>query len=113
MTTATFVAQCLEGTVDADAIDDFVALWHGGEGGGSLPNFLGFSDEEYSLWVERPAFLPAILASKRFGFDLEEAVRDLEAVPVAARALNHDEADQILALAPPHKACLAGHPGFK
>ena len=67
MTAATFVEQCLEGVVDANAIDGFVVRWHGGEGGGSLPNFLGFSDDEYALWVERPAFLPAILAAKRLG----------------------------------------------
>ena len=97
MTSATFVEQCLDGIVDADAIDDFVARWHGGEGGGSLPDFLGFNDAEYALWVERPAFLPAIMASKRFGFDLEEAVRDLAAVPVAAGALSHEEAGQIRA----------------
>ena len=95
MTTATFVDQCLEGVVDADAIDDFVARWHGGTGDESLAEFLGFSDAEYSLWVERPAFLPAILASKRFGFDLEEAVRDLEAAPVAAGTLSREEAGQI------------------
>ena len=95
MTGATFVEQCLDGIVDADAIDDFVVRWHGGEGGGSLPDFLGFNDEEFALWVERPAFLSAILASKRLGFDLEEAVRDLQAVPVAARVLSHEEAGQI------------------
>ena len=67
MTGATFVEQCLDGVVDADAIGDFIVRWHGGEGGGSLPDFLGFSDEEYALWVERPAFLPAILATKRLG----------------------------------------------
>ena len=95
MTGATFVEQCLDGVVDADAIGDLIVRWHGGEGGGSLPDFHGFNEEEYALWVERPAFLPAILASKRFGFDLEEAVRDLQAVPVAARALSHEEAGQI------------------
>ena len=95
MTATTFVEQCLEGVVDADAIDDFVVRWHGGEGGDSLPDFLGLNDEEYALWVERSAFLPAILASKRFGFNLEEAVRDLQAVPVAARALSYEEAGQI------------------
>ena len=95
MTTATFVEQCLDGAVDADAIDDFVARWHDGEGGDSLPMFLGFSDDEYALWVERPAFLPAILASKRFGFDLETAVCDLAAVPLAAAALSHEQAGQI------------------
>ena len=95
MTAATFVEQCLEGVVDANAIDGFVVRWHGGEGGDSLPDFLGLNDEEYALWVERPMFLPAILASKRFGFNLEEAVRDLQAVPVAARVLSHEEAGQI------------------
>jgi hypothetical protein len=93
----TFVDQVLAGDVDAEAIDDFVDLWHDGpDDGRSLGEFLGFSGEEYALWVEKPKFLPAILASKRFGFDLEEAARDLAAVPIAARALNQQEADLIL-----------------
>jgi len=90
-----FLSRCLEGHVDPEDIEDFVAAWHEGEGGDSLPEFLGFTDEEYALWVEKPMALPLILHSKRNSVNLEEAAAALRKVP-AAGPLSPEEAAKLL-----------------
>jgi hypothetical protein len=62
--TATFAQQVLEGAAKPEDIEKFVAAWHDGAGGDSLAEFLGLSEDEYALWVERPESLPAILAAR-------------------------------------------------
>jgi hypothetical protein len=64
-----FVDKYLAGEALLDDIDDYVDLWHDGEGGPdvSLADFLGFSDEEYKLWAEKPASLPSILDARKRG----------------------------------------------
>lgn len=89
--------RCLAGDADLDDIGDFVGAWHEGAGPGmELDAFLGMSNEEYELWVEQPALLPAIVSAHRFGFRLVEAVKDLAAEPLAARALSPEDACSIL-----------------
>ncbi len=93
----TFMEKCLAGEVDLDEIGDFVGAWHEGASPGlELREFLGMTKDEYALWVEQPQFLPAIVASHRFGIPLPEAERDAEAMPVAARALNAVEGRAML-----------------
>jgi len=50
-----------------DDIDDYVHLWHEGAGDpdASLADFLGFTDEEYKLWAEKPNSLPFILKAQK------------------------------------------------
>ena len=64
---AKFVDLCLRGDVSADRIDDFVDLWHDGDSEVPLAEFLGLSDEEYALWVERPKSLSTILSTRKAG----------------------------------------------
>lgn len=93
MSTMTFMEKCLAGEVDLDEIGDFVGAWHEGAGPGlELREFLGMTKDEYALWVEQPQFLPAIVASHRFGLPLREAVRDPEAAPDVMKVIGPDEA---------------------
>ncbi|MGE5595566.1 MAG: hypothetical protein ACM3S1_05965 [Hyphomicrobiales bacterium] len=96
MTTRTFVDLCLAGEVDTDEIELFIRDWHEGQDTRSLAEFLGFSDEEYALWVEKPAILPAILASRRSGSSLREAVEAVAGSTAAVGAPNSDAADDLL-----------------
>lgn len=86
MSSVTFVDQWIQGEVPSEAIEDFVAAWHEGAGGESLPEFLGLSDDEYALWVEEPAFLAAILSARRHGLGLEQAVEHLRLTSSAETA---------------------------
>jgi hypothetical protein len=65
MSRHTFVDDYLAGVVAADAVDDYVDRWHAGEGDGTLPQFLGFTEDEYSSWVETPDALDGILGKYR------------------------------------------------
>ena len=82
MTADTFVAKCLAGEADLDAIDDFVDAWHDGAGPElELREFLGMTPDEYALWVEQPGSLSAILSVHRFGAQVPEAVVEPAAPP--------------------------------
>jgi len=48
----TFVKQYLAGKISIDSIDDFIDQWHQGGTGTTISEFLGFSKEQYSSWVE-------------------------------------------------------------
>lgn len=62
---ATFVEKCLSGEACADQIDDYIDRWHEGTGSGELHKFLGFTEAEYALWVERPEALSQILDARK------------------------------------------------
>ncbi len=60
-----FVEQCIAGQVAEDAIDELVDRWHAGDGDSDLAEYLGFTQEEYAVWVERPESLRSILDARR------------------------------------------------
>ncbi len=69
----TFIELCLEGRADLSDIDDYIEAWHTTKGDASLHQFLGMTDSEYSLWVEKPDSLRFILLSRRFDIPVEQA----------------------------------------
>jgi len=93
----TFVEKCLAGEALADDVDDYVDLWHGGEGdpGASLADFLGFTDLEYRLWAEKPHLLSFILNSRRGGVSLDNALEYDGSYRLAARDLPVEAAEEL------------------
>jgi hypothetical protein len=61
----TFLEMCLDGEAFSSEIDDFVDLWHNSDTQGSLSEFLGFTQEEYAMWVEQPDLLDRIILAHR------------------------------------------------
>lgn len=68
----TFLELVLADEVNRDDIDDFVDRWHDGDESCSLAQFLGMSDAEYALWVEKPATLELIIQAHASGMRLEK-----------------------------------------
>ncbi len=68
----TFLELILTGEVHRDDIDDFVDDWHNDDTPCSLAQFLGMSDAEYALWVEKPAALELIIQAHAAGMRLEK-----------------------------------------
>ena len=68
----TFLELVLTGKAHRDDIDDFIDRWHEGEGSCSLAQFLGMSDDEYALWVEKPSALELIIQAHAEGMRLEK-----------------------------------------
>lgn len=92
-----FVDKCLAGEVLVDEIDDYVDLWHEGEGDpdSSLAEFLGFTDEEYKLWAENPKFLPFLLNARKLGVPLEDVQDYDKSHRIAAEGLSEEVADEL------------------
>ena len=88
----TFIDLCISGDAFIDEIDDFIDKWHNGDGEDlELHEFLGMSDEEYSLWLACPSQLATIISAKRSNISLYQAMND-EIYALAARS---DKANQI------------------
>lgn len=82
-----FIDLVLEGEVLPEEIDDFVDMWHEGEGDEPLAEFLGFSQEEYSFWVLYPQAIPLIAAARAKGQPLADAANDnVQSLKMAARS---------------------------
>jgi hypothetical protein len=99
-TSPTFVDLCLSGQAVADDIDDYVSRWHDGTDPRPLHTFLGFSEDEYAIWVERPQALKFILFAKTRSLPLEDALRlaktNGNGVAPSARETSADEALELL-----------------
>nr|WP_306283708.1 hypothetical protein [Streptomyces sp. Termitarium-T10T-6] len=92
----TYAAQVMSGAALLGDIDDYVDSWHDSpEDLGSLPEFLGLTEVEYSLWVEQPSSLRFIFAGRRAGVTPKRA-GDLSNVALAARAKDDAEASSVL-----------------
>lgn len=72
----TFVDLCIGGNVLLEGIDDFVDRWHEAPEGIELHDYLGMTEEEYSLWLRVPDLLPLIIKARRDGRALTGAVAD-------------------------------------
>lgn len=65
--TLSFIDACLAGDCLTDEIDDFVDQWHEGDSQDSLSGFLGFTPEEYAVWIKRPDSLEWSFHARRDG----------------------------------------------
>jgi hypothetical protein len=86
-----FVEACLAGEALDRDVDDWVDSWSdsGGAPDGapiSLPDHLGMSEREYSLWVEESATLRVIIAARRRGQDVDALLRSGSHFDLAARS---------------------------
>lgn len=59
-----FVDAVLAGDAMPDDIDDFIDAWHASSEDIGLAEFLGMTEEEYAVWVEKPDGLSFVLARK-------------------------------------------------
>jgi hypothetical protein len=91
-----FVEKVLAGEVLDTEIDDFVEQWHQSEVKQSLAEFLGFTEEEYALWVEQPESLRSILFCRMNEINISEASEWREAHRVAARSQRKGDADELM-----------------
>lgn len=66
MYSPTFVDAVLRGEAKPEDIDDWVEAWHKDNSyGGSICDYLGFSEQEYARWVENVSFLDTIIRNRQ------------------------------------------------
>ncbi|MGD6943438.1 hypothetical protein ACQCT6_15570 [Cytobacillus gottheilii] len=93
----TFIELCLDGEALIDEIDDYVDEWHEGDSDRELHEYLGLSELEYSLFVEKgDAFLKQILNSRYMGHEIKDVVSQGQIQTLAARAASSEESTSII-----------------
>ncbi len=98
---ARFIDEVLAGRALATDIDDWVDAWHDAPGASpvaslSLADYLGMSEQEYSLWVERPESLRFIIAGRKTGNAPETAEMLGGVLAAAARSTDDAEAANVV-----------------
>ena len=82
-----FLDLYLNGEVLAEDIDDYIDAWHAKSEGESIYDFLGFSKEEYSLWLRDPNTLPYIAVARHENKPLNDVIASqLNNMAMAARS---------------------------
>lgn len=88
-----FLDACLIGEALIEDIDDYIDQWHEGDYGEELYEFLGFTAEEYELWLHNNnSIINTILYARRYGIPLTE----VNSKSATARASSMDEAEKII-----------------
>lgn len=88
----TFIDEVLDGTALWTDIEDWVKDWHDDHGDGrELHEYLGMTQPEYRLWVERPEALRMIIAARESEQPVEEFIADFDELAVAARGLSNSD----------------------
>ena len=60
-----FITLCAQGICELEEIDDFVEAWHNSHNPLPLHTFLGFSREDYNIWLLDPEYLQAVVWDKK------------------------------------------------
>ena len=82
----TFMDLCLGGKVLPDEIDDFIDQWHETPEGHELYDYLGMTQEEYSLWLRAPDALAYVIKARHESKPLTDTVvQGCQALCLAAR----------------------------
>jgi hypothetical protein len=76
--TKPFLELYRDGKVSARQIEDFITAWHNLDETEPCPlaEFLGMSEDEYTVWMASPQALPVIVAARQQGRPLAEMVAE-------------------------------------
>lgn len=100
MSKSTFLDDALAGRAGVAEIDDYVDAWHDSveDPGAELHEYLGFTWDEYRLWVEKPQVLRYIIAAHRHGIPVESELKRATSgdYALAARSESSEEAESVL-----------------
>jgi hypothetical protein len=82
-----FIDLYVGGEVLPEEIDDYVDQWHDNPGRRQLHDFLGMTEDEYSLWLRDPDVLPHIARARREHKPIVRVIESaLNELPMAARS---------------------------
>lgn len=88
-----FLDACLEGDALIEDIDDYIDQWHEGDSKEELHDFLGFTQDEYELWLHNnDSIINSILFARKNGVSITE----IGTLSAAARASSMEEAEKII-----------------
>ncbi len=88
-----FILNCINGDALLSEIDDYIDLWHDSNTELSLPEFLGMTKEEYTLFVEDEQYLASIVTAHREKVDIRLIIRNQLAM--VARSDNQAKSERL------------------
>lgn len=91
-----FIDLCLSGRALPGDIDEYIAAWHESNGGDSLAEFLGMTDDEYKLWIADESALGTILYSRRMRRPLKLSDLEWSRMLLAARSSGKLDVDKVM-----------------
>lgn len=62
---ANFITKCINGSAQITEIDDYINSWHLSESTETLHDYLGFTEEEYSLWILNTKSLEQLIFGRK------------------------------------------------
>jgi hypothetical protein len=82
-----FIDLYLEGRASAEDINESIDAWHSGSGKQPIYDYLGMTEEEYSLWLRDPDVLPHIARAHKEHRSVREIIDSaLNNLPIDARS---------------------------
>jgi hypothetical protein len=99
MSRQAFIERVLAGQVlDLDEILDDIDEWHHRRPTESLAQWLGMTDAEYALYVERPNALRPIIQARKYSVDIHTFLTATDrSVAIAARGATQKELHELSA----------------
>lgn len=91
-----FAASVLSGKALESDINDYIDEWHDGDSTLELHEYLGLTNDEFSLYVEQPRSLSFIFNSRVYNRDISNLLKDNEVHKIAARSLRDDESEGLV-----------------
>jgi len=93
-----FIDRCLSCEASPESIDDYIDAWHRDESSSEpLIEKLGFTPDEYSIWLRNPNFIYSILFSRKRSLPLGQAVEmQMSSGNLAARAISDEEGQRVI-----------------
>lgn len=86
---------CLNGEARLSEIDEYIRMWHEGSDDRTLDEYLGFTKEEYNLWVQNSDVPKYVLYARRRNVDIYKVIELFSHRPTLRSA-------RILKLIPKH-----------
>jgi len=90
-----FMDACMSGDALLEEIEDYVDEWHEGDSDEELHEYLGMTEEEYTIWVENDAALKTIFHARKVGVPIEKFISEDRGQSLVARSASAKEAEQI------------------
>lgn len=93
MSNLKFLDACLQGEALIEEIDDYIEQWHMSEVDEELDQFLGFSEDEYELWLHNDN---SVINSILFARKNKMPLRHYDTLTAVARSASKGDAERII-----------------
>lgn len=86
----TFIDKCLVGDLLLDELDDYILEWKNSDSSLELHEHLGFTENEYRLWVDDATTINLILYAHEKHLDINDLLTRKFETKIAARGKDFD-----------------------